>query len=463
MELTNFSRVAIIGGGPAGSLTAYFMLDIAKQLGIHLNLDIYEPALYSAPGPKGCNFCGGIVSETLVQMLAMEGINLPPDVVQRGIDSYFLHTEQGSASIQTPLDEMRIAALYRGAGPPDCIKRSAEISFQDKVVYKSFDGFLQQLAIQSGANVITKRVAEVIREEPFPVVVPKGGEPRRYDLVVGAVGVNGGGIKLFEKTMPNFKAPQTTTAFLTEIFMDREKVDKYFGNAMHVFLVKIPHVNFAAIVPKAEYVSVILLGKGVNKESAKAFLSHPDVKKCFPDDIDLSPKSCQCHPKVNIGLASPVFQDRIVMVGDAGVSRLFKDGLGAAYITSKACATTAMIHGVSKQDFKQFYLPACKKLDVDNKLGKMVFLTVDLFKWIPILSKGMLRMVQREQQPNVSDKDMSMVLWDTFTGSNTYRSIVKRCLNPFFLTRLFWESFKSLLSRKSEAKIIDYTATEEKS
>jgi flavin-dependent dehydrogenase len=282
MELTNFSRVAIIGGGPAGSLTAYFMLDIAKQLGIHLNLDIYEPALYSAPGPKGCNFCGGIVSETLVQMLAMEGINLPPDVVQRGIDSYFLHTEQGSASIQTPLDEMRIAALYRGAGPLDCIKRSAEISFQDKVVYKSFDGFLQQLAIQSGANVITKRVAEVIREEPFPVVVPKGGEPRRYDLVVGAVGVNGGGIKLFEKTMPNFKAPQTTTAFLTEIFMDREKVDKYFGNAMHVFLVKIPHVNFAAIVPKAEYVSVILLGKGVNKESAKAFLSHPDVKKCFP-------------------------------------------------------------------------------------------------------------------------------------------------------------------------------------
>ena len=151
------------------------------------------------------------------------------------------------------------------------------------------------------------------------------------------------------------------------------------------------------------------------------------------------------------------------MVGDAGVSRLFKDGLGAAYITSKACATTAMIHGVSKKDFQQFYLPACKRLDVDNKLGKMVFLTVDLFKWIPILSRGMLRMVQREQQPNVKDKDMSMVLWDTFTGSNTYRSIVKRCINPVFLTRLLWESFKSLVSRNSKNTEVDYTATEEKS
>lgn len=214
---------------------------------------------------------------------------------------------------------------------------------------------------------------------------------------------------------------------------------------MHVFLVKIPHVNFVAIAPKAEYVSVILLGKGVNKESAKIFLNHPDVKKCFPENIDLSPKSCQCHPKVNIGIASPVFQDRLVMVGDAGVSRLFKDGLGAAYRTAKACATTAMIHGVSKHDFQKYYLPECKKLDIDNRIGKLVFLTVDLFKWIPALSRGMLQMVRREQNPDAESKVMSMVLWDTFTGSNTYRSIFMRCMHPGFLARLFWESAKSLI------------------
>ena len=52
-------------------------------------------------------------------MLAAEGINLPPTVVQRGIDSYVLHMDVGSARIETPMLEKRIAATYRGAGPRD--------------------------------------------------------------------------------------------------------------------------------------------------------------------------------------------------------------------------------------------------------------------------------------------------------------------------------------------------------
>ncbi|MFQ5947138.1 MAG: hypothetical protein ACE5NC_12970, partial [Anaerolineae bacterium] len=70
-----------------------------------------------SPGPAGCNMCGGIVSESLVQALAVEGINLPPAVVQRGID--VLHTGDGTVKIDTPLREKRIAAVHRGGGPRD--------------------------------------------------------------------------------------------------------------------------------------------------------------------------------------------------------------------------------------------------------------------------------------------------------------------------------------------------------
>jgi flavin-dependent dehydrogenase len=445
LELTNYSRIAIVGGGPSGSLTACFMLDIAEHLGIRLNVDIYEPAAFSAPGAKGCNYCGGIVSETLVQMLAMEGINLPPELVQRGIDSYRLHTEQGAASISTPLAEMRIAALFRGSGPLDCVKRATEIPLQERVSYRSFDGFLLDLAIEKGANLIPRHVAEVNRDQELPTVTEKGGEPRQYDLVVGAVGVNGGGLKIFEKAGLNLRPPKTTRAYITEIYLGKEEVDRHFGNTMHVFLVKIPRVSFAAIVPKGEYVTVTMLGKNLDNRSAEMFLNHPKVQASFPAETDLSPNSCKCLPFVNIGMASPVFDDRLVLVGDSGASRLYKDGLGAAYRTAKACATTALVHGISRRDFRRYYLPTCRKLHYDNLIGKSVFLSVNLIKGLPPLSRGMLRMVRREQNPSTGSKAMSMVLWDTFTGSNSYRSIFMRCMHPAFLLRLFRESIHSLL------------------
>jgi len=83
LQLEDGSRVAVVGGGPAGSFFAYFLLDMAGRAGLNLQVDIYEPRDFSRPGPPGCNMCAGIVSESLVQMLAAEGINLPEKVFAR--------------------------------------------------------------------------------------------------------------------------------------------------------------------------------------------------------------------------------------------------------------------------------------------------------------------------------------------------------------------------------------------
>ena len=87
-ELQDGSRVAVVGAGPAGSMFSYFFLSLAETIGLDANVDIYEPRSFSHCGPAGCNHCGGIVSESLVQRLATEGIRLPDDIVQRGIESY---------------------------------------------------------------------------------------------------------------------------------------------------------------------------------------------------------------------------------------------------------------------------------------------------------------------------------------------------------------------------------------
>src|SRR3972149_7667828 len=102
LTLEDGSRVGVIGGGPAGPLFANFLLPFSQRIGLRYHVDIYEPRDFTQPGPAGCNMCGGIVSESLVQALAVEGIGLPSSVVQRGIDSYVLCTAGNRVRIDTP-------------------------------------------------------------------------------------------------------------------------------------------------------------------------------------------------------------------------------------------------------------------------------------------------------------------------------------------------------------------------
>ena len=63
----------------------------------------------------------------------------------------------------------------------------------------------------------------------------------------------------------------------------------------------------------------------------------------------------------------------MVMVGDCGQTRLYKDGIGAAYRTAKAAATTAIFHGIAAGDFAQHFGPVCRALATDNTIGKVIF------------------------------------------------------------------------------------------
>jgi len=53
--LDNGSRVAVIGGGPAGSFFTYFLFEMAERIGMELAVDIYEPRDFTKPAPHGCN------------------------------------------------------------------------------------------------------------------------------------------------------------------------------------------------------------------------------------------------------------------------------------------------------------------------------------------------------------------------------------------------------------------------
>lgn len=274
----------------------------------------------------------------------------------------------------------------------------------------------------------------------------KKGLTKEYDLIVGAVGVNSAATKYFMSLNSGYKPPETTKTYICEFHLGHEIVHNHFGNSMHVFLLDLPRLEFGAIVPKGEYVTVVMLGEAIDKHLVNSFLESPEVKSCFPDDFDLSSgASCMCYPKISITSAVQPFADRMVLLGDCATTKLYKNGIGAAYIAAKAAATTVVFQGVSEADFRKGYWSVCKSIDKDNGIGKLIFLITHLIQKWKFTKRGILRMVIKEQLNPKSEKAMSGVLWDTFTGSSTYKNIIKRTLNVPFISRLIWETLLGLI------------------
>jgi flavin-dependent dehydrogenase len=397
-------------------------------------------------GAGGCNHCGGIVSESLVQHLATDGIVIPSEIIQRGINTYTMHTEHGIRVIHSPSDEHRIASVFRGCGPRGCLD----------VSQRGFDNYLLGLCRKNGADVIHKKMVSLEREGDQIRVSTSKSESQMYDLVVGAVGLNKKGLELFGSVCPSYSLPEVTRTYISEIFMKPEDIQANFGNSMHVFLLDIPHITFGALIPKDNYVTLVLLGNDIDKNVVKSFITAEEVRSCFPEDFPVErAMTCTCYPFVNVKQGNHPFDDRVVLIGDSGSSKLYKNGIGAAFLTGKAAASTAIFEGVGEADFKTYYEPICKDLDKDNQVGKLIFWVTRLIQKSPVLKRGLLDRLAREQGDQESLLRLSSVLWDTFTGSAGYRDILKRFISPRQVTGLIWSvicSNMSFLTNKNYEK-----------
>ena len=422
--LRDGSRIAVVGGGPAGSFFSYFLLKMANAIDLDIEVDIFEPRSFQYCGPAGCNHCGGIVSELLVQTLAAEGIVLPRSVVQRGVESYVVHMDVGDVEIESPVHEQRIAALYRGNGPREGGDAPLE----------SFDGFLQGMATAQGAQIVRKLITNVSNKDGLPFLEFADGDAESYDLVTVASGVNSNFIKLLDDLPGDFEPPKTTRGYICEFHSTKEEILDILGESVHVFLLDIPRFEFAAIIPKGEFATVVMVGEDLDQELVHKFLNDPVVRRAFP--TDRIPCVCSCSPLINLGARKRPYGDRIVMVGDSGITRLYKDGIGAAFRTGKAAATAAVFHGVSSEDFAKHYWPACKRIVNDNRVGKVMFATNTIMKNSRLTRRAMLTMAQREQAKSKAKPHMSSLLWNMFTGSAPYVEMFRGTLHPGFIYNL---------------------------
>lgn len=438
--LQNGSRIGVIGGGPAGSFFSYFAFEQAKKAGISIEIDIYEPKDFSRSGPPGCNHCGGIVAESLIQQLKTEGIILPEQVIRRTIETYTLHLEQGTAVIDNLGIDQRIISMFRGSGPlgPHGTKQTG------------FDAYMLNLCMQKGARLIIEKVTDA-EHEPDGITLITRNSSYKYDLVIGAAGLNPKTLTIFKKLAPRFVQPKTAKAYIGEFHLDENMINQYFGNSMHVFVLNHRGIKFGALIPKGHFVTLVLLGTGITTEKAERFLKAEAVRNCFPEGVLPTPvNSCQCFPLINIKNARNPFADRVVIIGDSSSSKIYKNGIGAAYITGKAAANTVINQGISVHDFRKSFQPVCSQLNRDNAAGKLIFFITTIIQKSSFLKNVFFLMVVKEQEIEKGSREMSMMLWDTFTGSAPYHNILLRSLNPRLWIRLLGNIILHIFGRNKK-------------
>jgi hypothetical protein len=124
--------------------------------------------------------------------------------------------------------------------------------------------------------------------------------------------------------------------------------------------------------------------------------------------------------------------------------------IGAAYRTAKAAATTAIFEDVAASDFQKQYAPPLRNIVTDNAFGRVVFMVTRVIQKMPVLRRGVLRMIAREQRAANRAWRTSTVLWDTFTGSAPYREVFLRTLHPGFWSRFIYGIVAGIFSFQSE-------------
>jgi flavin-dependent dehydrogenase len=441
LTLTDGSRVAIIGGGPSGSFFAHFIQKFAQQKGIRLSTTIFDGKDFLLRGPKGCNLCAGVIAESLNKKLKEEGIFLPEKRIINRVEGYCLHIEKEKLHLSCAENKKNtIATVFRGNGP----------RFSTFPWIISFDDFLLSWAQDHGTEVIPQPIWEIklpeAKSNPALIYFGKKDNPDKYeaDLIVGAFGINTHLTEKIQELGFGYKPPSTLVTFQSEIKLGQEKIADSFGNLIHIYMPKSRSIRYATIIPKGEHITITLIGKNdARKGILSEFLCLEDVRNIIPP----WKPHCLCYPRIVTSSSKNPFADRLVMVGDAGFSRHYKNGIESAFQTSKLAALTAINHGIDSSSFSAYYYKQAKRLiGHDNYYGRFLLFVNDIISSIPILTQSHFILANKKDKMGPPQK-IRFILWNMSTGNIPYKDIFKSTLDIRLQLSIVWNIMKAIIQK----------------
>ena len=426
--LKNGSKIAIIGGGPGGSFFAHFASRYAKEAGIDVSIKIYDRKSFCQRGPRGCNMCAGVISENLFNSLEEERINITDFCVQRKIEGYCFQAQDESVVLHHPVPGhiSKIITVFRGNGPLQS-EHEGNVSFDDYLL-----NHVKEQGVEIVFDIVKSFKLPFRKGDPVKVISGDGNPKNEFDadLVVGAFGVNTGMMEKVGNMDFGYKPPKTVRTCQCEIMLSPEHIEKTFGNNVFVFALGKRELKFASITPKADYVTVNLVGRrDLTRKNLIDFLKHPAVKKLMPEKWEIPNDFCMCISKIPITYAKHPYADRLVVLGDASISRSYKSGIESAFNMAKLSAYTAFKNGVSARSFMNGYFkPAKRLLARDNFYGIVMLKINDYISSNRQLANRQVKLVKSTEDTKTASL-INEILWNMLTGNVTYKEILIKAMN----------------------------------
>jgi flavin-dependent dehydrogenase len=394
--------VVIIGGGPAGTSCAIKLKKLALQKIINLRIVIYEGKRFEKKSYY--NQCLGVISPPLNKIMEEElDVPFPWNIIQKKINGYYVYSDKNVLKLS-------------GEHEPSYACRRVE-----------FDNYLFKKAKEMGVEIFPARVTD-LDFSPNGVMVFSESNNIKADVVIGAFGLDDGMAKIFER-LTAYRQPKFLSSIVTKIHPGHKAMSQ-FGDYIHAFLSSsLPHVEFGAITPKGNHLSLNIAGKKVNTEMLDAFLNLPSVKKALPDNSDsFLPHLYYFKGKFPTLPAKNATGDRYVMIGDAaGLNRPFKGkGINSAVITGIRAAENIIDHGISEEAFQK-YLKSCSDLTDDIPYGKILrFLTIRSSRY------GLLDSIFETAK---KEKTLRQAFFNIVSGQETYKKTWKETRSFRLLAR----------------------------
>lgn len=394
--LRDGASVVVVGGGPGGVGAALALDNLARQTSRRLQITLFEGKVFA--GEKHFNQCVGVLSPPIDRILEESlGIPFPRHLIQKEITGYILHSD----------------------------RRAIHLSSDDPPAYSvrrvQFDNYLLEQARARGIRVFISRVTDLEFHADRVIVYSESGNSEA-DVVVGAFGSDDGTAVVFERATP-YRAPRFLTSIVTKIHPRAEFIDS-FGNCIHAFLPSIPAIEFGAVTPKGNHLTMNIAGESVNASWMDCFLASPALQSVIPclGDPQAPGDLSFFKGRFPISQAGAFSGNRYVIVGDAaGLVRPFKGkGVNSALLTGTWAAQTIMRSGISAQAFRDYHA-ACRDITDDLPYGKAMRLLA------MVLSKrGLLDSVIVLAE---HDGRLRRALFDAVSAHRSYRQIVKGMLD----------------------------------